>query len=233
MARLVRSRSLIAVIAAVAVVVGLMVAVQARGAAHAKADPAPPVGSMPDVVSARLAAAAQGSRVEVTSLQDEYSDTYVNPDGTFTTETSQSPLRLLRDGQWTDVDYDLQHVDGGWSPKVSPTPVVFSDGADKDAVALGSGGKEVDLSWDVTLPAPTIDGASATYDLGNGESLVLTAGPTGFEQSLVLAYAPAGLPAIKLPLDTSGLTMSPNPGGGFDFRNSADTVVYTMPAPVM
>lgn len=192
-----------------------------------------PVTSRPDVVSARIAAEAQGTPVEVTSLEDEYSSTYANPDGTLTTDTSQAPLRVMQNGQWADVDYTLQHVEGGWSPKASPVAVTFSDGGDKNAVSLGDGSKQVDQSWGVTLPAPTIDGPTATYVLGDGESLVLTAYPTGFEQSLVLDHAPTTLPQLKLPFDTSDLTMLENTAGGYDFTNTAGDVVYTMPAPMM
>lgn len=191
------------------------------------------VQSRPDLVSARIAAAAQKSRVEVTGLDDEFSTTYVNPDGTETTDTSQTPLRVMQDSAWVPVDYTLQHVDGTWQPTASPVPVAFSDGADADAADIGDGAKEVDLSWDVTLPKPTIDGASATYDLGGGESLVLTATSTGFEQSLVLQQAPTSLPHIKLPLDTSDLTMSSDGNGGFVFQNANGDDVYQMPGPVM
>lgn len=203
------------------------------GAGLAASDPQPPVAARPDVVSARLAASSQDSRVEVTSLEDAYSNTYANPDGTLTTETSLTPLRVQQNGSWIDVNYDLRHVDGGWSPVASPIPVIFSDGADTDAAAIGSGGRQVDLSWDVTLPKPSIDGPSATYDLGGGESLVLTANADGFEQSLVLSRPPTSLPQIQLPFGTANLTLSANDAGGFDFVDPSGAVVYTMPAPIM
>jgi hypothetical protein len=235
-----RVRRLLSVLVSVALVVGLTEAVTGAGVASAAPVAAPradqgsePVTSRPDVVSARMAAAAQGSRVEVTSLEDAFSTTYANPDGSLTTDTSLAQLRVLRDGGWVPVDYTLQHVAGGWSPKVAPVPVTFSDGADTDAAAIGSGGKLVDLSWDVRLPAPTVDGPTATYDLGGGESLVLTATERGFEQSLVLQHAPVSLPQVRLPLDTADLTLSSDGSGGYSFAKSDGTVVYTMPAPVM
>jgi hypothetical protein len=181
-------RRAVSLLCTLTVVVGLAAAVEPAATAASASTPipvasssqsAPPVASRPDVVSARLAAAGQGSRVEVSSLEDEYSDTYANPDGTLTTESSIAPLRVLRDGAWVAVDYDLQHVNGSWSPKASAAPVVFSDGGDTDAASVGTGSKQVALSWAVTLPAPVITGPTATYDLGDGESLVLTATPAG------------------------------------------------------
>jgi RHS repeat-associated protein len=192
-----------------------------------------PVTSRPDVASARIAAQAQGSRVEVTSLRDEYSSTYVNPDGTLTTDTSQSPVRVMSKGAWVDVDYSLQQVDGGWSPKASPVPVMFSAGGNTAAVTLGAGAKQIGLTWGVKLPTPTVDGPTATYALGDGESLVLTANPTGFEQSLVLDHAPSKLPRLQLPFNSAHLSLREGSTGGFEFVNAAGAVVYTMPAPVM
>jgi hypothetical protein len=63
-------------------------------AATAAAPRAEKVVSRPDVVSARVTARAQGSRVEVESLRDETSSTWVNPDGTLTTEQHQGQIRF-------------------------------------------------------------------------------------------------------------------------------------------
>jgi hypothetical protein len=187
------------------------------------------VNPQPDVASAQAAAAASGSPVEVTSLDDEYSTTYANPDGTLTTDTSQTPLRIQQGGTWVDVDYTLQHVNGGWSPVASPFDVVFSDGGDQDAATFGNGAKELDLSWDVTLPTPTINGAQASYDLGNGETLELLATSSGYEQSLVLAQPPTSLPRLRLPFDTGNLTMSTDGAGGYVFSDAAGNAVYSVP----
>jgi hypothetical protein len=228
--RRVRSRVVVVCMSAIALGAGVTAAV----AWPASAEPAATSSaSQSDLESALAAAQEQGSRVEVISLEDMYSTTYANPDGTTTTETSATPLRVQRDGAWVDVDYDLRHVDGGWSPKVAPVDVVFSDGGDKGAVSLGDGSKELDLAWDVVLPAPMIDGPKAAYDLGNGQSLLLVATVNGFEQSLVLSAPPASLPRIKLPFDTSDLTLSADEAGGYTFDNAAGTAVYTMPTPIM
>jgi hypothetical protein len=224
------SRSFIGYISVLALAAGVTTAV----AWPASGDPAPEPGtSLSDTELARIAAEQQGARVEVTSLEDAYSTTYVNPDGTQTTETSVSQLRVMQGGGWVDVDYDLQHVDGGWSPKAAPVPVVFSDGADTDAATVGSGVKQVDLSWDLTLPTPTIDGRTASYDLGNGQSLLLVVTERGFEQSLVLSKPPTSLPRIRLPFDTVDLTLVADGSGGYTFDNAAGATMYRMPAPIM
>lgn len=230
--RIRRSRRVTRMLGVATLIFGAGAAAVTAGTMPAQAE-AMAVKSASSLASARTTAAAQGSRVEVTSLEDEYSDTYVNPDGTLTTESSPTPVHVEQDGAWVPVDFSLRHIAGGWSPAASPVDVAFSDGGEKDAVTFGDGSRTLDLSWDVTLPQPSVSGATATYDLGDGESLVLTAVPNGFEQSLVLDAPPTTLPQIRLPFDTSGLTMSANGAGGFDFVDARGKAVYTMPQPVM
>ena len=71
----------------VAALVGVAVVAQpvpAGAAVPAAPGPRPAVvSSAPDVVAARVAARAQGARVEVEGLRSESSTTFVNPDGTF------------------------------------------------------------------------------------------------------------------------------------------------------
>lgn len=72
-----------------------------------------------DVVSARVAARAQGTRVEAASERNEFSRTWVNPDGTLTTTVSagQSSVKDAKGG-WRDVDLTMaQAADGSVGPR--------------------------------------------------------------------------------------------------------------------
>lgn len=60
-------------------------------AAPSAAAPAERIGSRPDRVAAAAAARAQGSRVKVDGEGSPRSETFVNPDGSFTTEAYQQP----------------------------------------------------------------------------------------------------------------------------------------------
>lgn len=219
--------------AAVAFIV-LSSAYAAIGSIPSGAVPEGPPNPPPTAIERATDQAAEtGSPVQVESLDSMYSTTYANPNGSLTRDTSQAPIRIKQGTDWVDVDYELERVNGGWSPKASPVDVVFSDGGDHDAVSLGDGSKQLDLDWAVALPAPTIIKDSARYDLGDGQTLVLTANSGGFEQSLVLAHAPSSLPQVRLPIDTNELNMSTDAAGGYIFSNSDGTPVWTMPAPVM
>src|SRR4051812_11573721 len=63
----------------------------ARAAVVKKADP---VAARPDVVSAQVSARAQGSAVEVESLRSATSSTWVNPDGTMTSQVHEGQIRF-------------------------------------------------------------------------------------------------------------------------------------------
>ncbi|KUL23947.1 hypothetical protein ADL15_44850 [Actinoplanes awajinensis subsp. mycoplanecinus] len=214
--------------------------------AAAAAEPASKVsGSVPesyqrsDEVSAWLASTATNHEILITDATTATSLTYARPDGTTRTEITTTPVRVKQaGGAWADVDYNLTAVDGGFAPKVSPVDVVFSAGGSGPAVSLDHGSRSADLLWAKSLPAPTIDGPNAFYQLTDNEQLVLTATSDGFEQSLKLLAPPATAPKLRLGFDMTGLTMVANDNGGYDFVQTRDgkatsTVVLTMPKPKM
>lgn len=177
-----------------------------------------PVKAAADEVSASVDARAQGSRVEVLSERTESSETFVNPDGSFTSEVSDGIARV-RDvsaaGGWRTVDLDLKsNSDGTFSP-MSPVDDLELNGggagsAAKPLLTLKKTNSQwLSLGWvGGDLPKPTIDGNTATYkDVRPGVDLLVQATRTGFEQSLVLHSAPAN-PAdarVTLPITAHGL----------------------------
>ncbi|MFI5933073.1 DNRLRE domain-containing protein [Actinoplanes sp. NPDC051494] len=218
------------------------VASPARAEAPVTAEQAAPgadAAERPDKVSAFLAARATGHDILVTGETSATSLTYAQPNGSLRSEVSAVPVRVRRgDGTWADVDYDLEKVAGGYAPKASPADVVFSAGGDGPAVTLDNGARGVDLSWTTSLPAPTVAGNTAVYQLTDNEQLVLTATSDGFEQSLKLLSRPTSAPKLRLGFDTTGMTMVANGTDGYDFvrtdaGKATSTVLYTMPTPQM
>lgn len=126
------------------------------------------VASRPDEVSARVAARAQGSRVEVEDLRTETSTTWVNPNGSLTTEQHQAPIRF-RDakGAWQDVNLSLAAAsDGSVSPRRDVHDLRLgraSAAKESDLVAVGAGrdgeGKDraLRVMWAGSLPALLTD----------------------------------------------------------------------------
>jgi hypothetical protein len=123
----------------------------------------------PDAVSASVTARASGQRVEVLSQRSETSRSWVNADGTMSSEMAAGPVRFKdaaakADDGWRDIDLTLvRNADGSVSPTAAPGEVTLSGGrqytAAKDVfssksssgrvIALGSGlGLDLPrLSW--------------------------------------------------------------------------------------
>jgi hypothetical protein len=151
------------------------------------------------------------------------------------TEISPVPVRTQGpDGSWSAVDYTLSANGRGVAPVNSPADVVFSSGGAGPVVTYTRGKHVVKMSWGTSaLPAPVVQGATATYKLTDTQSLVLTATSDGFEQSLVYSAAPTTAPKLRLTFETSDLSVEANDQGGAGFIDAKGKVVFTIPAPVM
>ncbi|MBP0454464.1 DNRLRE domain-containing protein [Kitasatospora sp. RG8] len=229
----------------------------------AKPQPKPSPGKPPTVAAtdptgsiaaAKVAARTTGKRVEAVSERSEVSTTWVNPDGTLTTELSAGPVRFLRDGHWADVDLTLKAAaDGSVAPAGHPNAMKLAGAGGKrprslqesqagtDAartlVSLGSGDDELALQWKGGLPAPELNGPRATYRdaIGDGAGdLVVEATRTGFEQYVTLNRRPgqAGY-SYTMPFKAKGLKAVPQADGSVlftDRKNGRKRAV--LPAPV-
>jgi len=232
------------VFVAAVVAVGALVAADGTAAAVPEAPPArvpqakpaaPRVDSARDVVSARVAARAQGAPVEALSERSEFARTWVNPDGTFTTRASVGQTSVKdATGAWADVDLTMAAaLDGSVAPK---RPVVgVRVGAAGTSVDHGAG-RQVTLGWTGRMGKPVLSGASATWpDVATGVDYRVDALRSGFESFYVVKDKSAVNPATGLswtvPLKTRGLIAKPTPVGGVDFVDAhGKTVSRLAPA---
>lgn len=204
-------RRLVSFSAITAVIAVELVVASAPAAA---APPAPPASAAaptesyerPDLVSARLLARSSGRRVEVTGLRSESTTSWVNPDGTQTDELSAGPVRTRSGDGWVPVDTTLLTAGDRVRPRAVTGDVSFSAGGDGDLARLTTPAGPVGLSWDGTLPAPSVAGSTATYrDVRPGVDLVVSAVPKGFAQAFVLRERPLTAPVLRLGLEAAGL----------------------------
>ncbi|KKK07480.1 hypothetical protein LQ51_02690 [Micromonospora sp. HK10] len=185
--------------AAAVIVSSLLVApspVEAAAPATAPAGPA----TATDAASAAFQASRTGQQVEVTSARTELTQVYANPSGGFTAESAVVPQRVRRaDGSWADVDLSLRSTGGTLRPTASVADVRFSTGGQGPAVTLVRQGRTLTLSWPGGLPAPTVNGDSATYpEVLPGTDLVLRATETGFTHVFAVKTAQAAAnPALR------------------------------------
>ncbi|MFF3821038.1 RHS repeat-associated core domain-containing protein [Streptomyces bluensis] len=205
-----------------------------------------------DIPSARVAARLSGKRVEALSERTESSTTWVNKDGSLTTELTAGPVRF-RDGatgEWRNVDLDLvRYEDGTVEPEAHPRGLrlagktgipakslkAASGAKARDLVTLGEGEQQITLQWKGGLPKPTLDGTRAAYvNAVPGADVVVEATRTGFEQFVEIKQRPdSGDYSYTLPLKAKGLKVKQLPDGSVQFTDKKKKKQAVMPAPVM
>ena len=197
----------------------------------------PPHSATDPAAVATAQAQISGQRVEIVAKRSETDTTYANPDGTFTTEISAGPVRVMQGNNFVPVDPTLVAANGVVSPRATKGNIALSAGtaaAGTEVAAITTAGKHLGLGWLGALPAPTLSGATATYHdvVANGD-LVVTATTTGFEVSLVLRKAPVVAPEFRLPFNLSGMTVAQDAKGGLTLTGADGTAIVTSPAPLM
>ena len=190
--------------------------------------------------AAQAAAAESGDRVEVASLRDERTETFANPDGTFTAKEYAQPVRTRKDGEWVNIDTTLARQSNGWySPRAATTGMAFSAGGTNVFATIERAGKTMSVAWPTKLPAPVIAGSTATYaDALPGVDLVVTALDDGFSHVLVVKTPAAAtnpdLATIELPVRTDGVELKTQGDGGLVARDTgAGGPVFEAPQPIM
>lgn len=186
-----------------------------------------------DTASAMLMARLRGRRIEVLSQRTADSTTWALPSGALQTESFAGPVRVKRDGAWHDIDTSLSDVGAGLKPKAAVADVVVSDGGDSRLASLARGKTRFAMGWQNKLPAPKVKGSTASYDLGSGQALKVTALEQGFSESVVLASRPNGPVTYRIPLQLDGLKLSQARSGHLLLKNPAGKLVAEASAPMM
>ncbi|MGW2558357.1 LamG domain-containing protein [Streptomyces sp. NPDC001514] len=185
-----------------------------------------------------------GKNVEILSLRGESTDVYATPEGDLESREYLRPVRTRIDGEWRPIDTALAKVGEGAdkgmvAPKAASVGLAFSGGGKGPLVRLERVGRTLELSWPGTVPAPVLDGDTATYpDILPDVDLRLAARPEGFTQLLVVKSAQAArsqkLTQLRLRLGTEGLVTRETAGGGLAaVDKGSGGVVFEAPRPVM
>jgi hypothetical protein len=227
---------------ALALVVSLLAVVQfPKPAAAAPAEAKHPCpAQLPDEAAAVVTARMCGGPVLVAGATTETDLLYVNADGTRTLEHSYGAVRVRQDdGSWKPVDTTLRlNADGTVAPATAATPMTFSGGGAGSLVQMSRGAKKLEVGAPVALPAPTLDGSTATYsDVFPGVDLRLTAHAEGYDEVLVVKdRTAAGNPALadlRFALSGSGLTPKVAANGTLQAVDGAGAAVFSGSTPQM
>ncbi|WP_343243089.1 DNRLRE domain-containing protein [Streptomyces sp. SID12501] len=186
-----------------------------------------------DEASAVLMARLQNRKIEVLSERTADSTTYALPDGTLSAEAYAGPIRVKQNGVWTDIDTSLSDTGVNLTPEAAAADIVVSDGGDKSLASVSKGETSFGLGWEDKLPTPTVEDATASYDLGSGQTLKVTALAQGFSENMVLTQQPDAATSYRIPLDLKGLTLSQAASGHLLLKDSGGKLVAEAPAPMM
>ncbi|WP_225804764.1 hypothetical protein [Streptomyces sp. NK15101] len=133
-------------------------------------------------------AARTGKRIEILDRRQESTEFFANPDGSTTRRSYGVPKWTRFDGMWRETDATLvKHSDGSIGPSAPVFPITFSGGGSQPLATMVKHGKKLALTWPSALPAPVVDGDTATYpSVLPGVDLQLIANVSGFAQHLVI-----------------------------------------------
>ncbi|MFD8694624.1 RICIN domain-containing protein [Kitasatospora purpeofusca] len=204
--------------------------------------PAPdgPTAEQRAVAQAIAQARRTGRQVPVDTLTTETSHTVATPDGRLATTDAAQPVRTRRDGHWTDLDATLhRNADGSVAPAVALAGLTLSGGGEGPMATLTTDdGARIAVSAPFRLPAPVLDGATATYrDVLPEVDLRVTALPAGgWRNVLVVRTAQAAarpeLTTLSFRTDATGLTVSADAAGNIEAKDANGRTRFNAPAPI-
>jgi len=199
--------------------------------------------TVPSMASAQEAHEAQEAqqaapkpRREIVEARTEYDTVYANPGGTTTRVISAVPVRVHSGGAWRPIDTTLERrPDGTIGPRAALLDVAFSGGGDQPLVTIGG---DLTLGSPWKLPAPRLDGDTATYsDVLPGVDLAMKAEAEGYREVLIVhnraAAAHPGLRELRFALHSGDLTVRRTAGGGLAAVDKTGTEQFTAAPPTM
>ncbi len=196
-----------------------------------------------DEARASAQAQATGKAVAVAAATTSTESEVANPDGTFTLTQSVAPVRKYESGDWKTLDATLvRHDDGTVTPALSTADLTLSGGGNGPLAVMKDHGRSLSLTVPASigaLPAPTLDGSSATYpDVLDGVDLKVTADTQGgFSEVLVVKSADAAadpaLDTLAFPAETKNVALAIDKAGNITATDDAERTVFSAPAPLM
>ena len=128
---------------------------------------------------------------------------------------------------WSPIDTTLGASADGLIPVQTEPTIQFASGSESAPLAeIEQDGTSLSLSLDGDLPAPDVEGDTATYrDVLPGVDATLQALPQGFEESFIVdspIHAPA---TLDIPIQVDGATAELDDSGALVLTDSTGAVV--------
>ncbi|WP_051900875.1 DNRLRE domain-containing protein [Streptomyces aureus] len=176
----------------------------------------------------------QDRKIEVLSARTSKSTTYALPSGAMQTEAYGGPIRVEQDGHWKDIDTALSDTGDALEPNAAAADIAVSDGGDTQLASVAKGKDSFGLGWADKLPTPSVKDDTASYNLGDGQKLSVTALAQGFSENIKLSQQlDDSTPTYRIPLNLDGLKLSQADSGHLLLKNADGDLVAEAPAPMM
>ncbi|MFJ4780280.1 FG-GAP-like repeat-containing protein [Streptomyces sp. NPDC088762] len=198
-----------------------------------------PLSDSVEEVKAKDDAKKSGKPVELTSKRTETDDVWANPDGTLTQNHALVPVRVYRGGKLVDADTTLAKAAGGRiAPAATAVGLSFSGGGTGALVTMRKDGRDVSLTWPKPLPAPKLDGNTATYaNILDGVDLRVVADVNGFSHQIVVKTRKAAenpaLATLDFGLEGKGVTLRKEANGELRALDPTGKAVFSAAKPQM
>ena len=236
-----RRTRLVALLAASATVAATLIAtpIAAAGPSEPANTDAAPAAPQTPTQAAFATARRTGHPIEVTDQTTERSQVFADPDGKLHLIATREPTRVRKHGTWTPIDTTLRRgPDGTITPAATLQDVAFSSGGRGPLVTVRDGARRLSLRWPDALPAPTLNGDTATYaGVLPGVDLKVIAGDASYREVLVVHDAAAArdpaLRTLHLGVTTRGVTLAGRPNGSLVATDASGAEVFRGSAPVM
>ena len=201
-------------------------------AAYAETGPStPPADAPTSEASAVAEATATAEDVVVDAVTTPTSLTTAHPDGTLSTTISNEPVRMQTSSGWSDISTDLvpATVDGVsvLKPENVPVEIRVNAGGGTEIATLGDKeGHSISQSWPFgTLPAPVVEGNSATYrQVLPGVDLIQLVHKTGISQVLKIETAEAArdprVAEMRIFLDSENIAVEQGSDGSLTAKGT-------------
>jgi hypothetical protein len=230
------------VAASAALLLASIVFTYCNKAIPALADTAAATSAAPLTTDQAIAQARRTGRAAPVPGATTATDTLTaNPNGSLTLTRSLVPARKRVAGEWVDLDPTLGvNPDGTVSPRITTSQVTLSGGGSAPLLNLrGPGGASLALSLPMALPAPRLDGATATYaSVLPGIDLQVSVDPQGGVREVLVvrdaaAAANPALATLSFATHAKGVSVSADAAGNLTAADRSGHAVFTAPAPTM
>ncbi|XVU27913.1 phospholipase A2 [Actinoplanes sp. CA-054009] len=194
----------------------------------------------PDEAAALVTARMCGGEVKIAGFTNEYDEGWAQPDGSVRWDHHYRPVRVKDGDAWTPVDTTLElGADGIVRPKATAVDLAFSGGGTTPMVSVSDDGSTLELGSPVgALPAPVLDGDTATYpEVLPGVDMQLRADVDGYAQVLVVKNRQAAqnpkLATLQFALTGKNLTVTADSAGNLRGTDGKGKLKFAGNAPEM